>query len=121
MRDLYMKDGQGFVLAYSIIAQSTFSDLQDIHDQIVRVKDREDFPMVLCGNKCDLEEQRVISKQEGQDLAKKFGNCSFIEASAKTTTNIKEIFYDLVRQIEKDAAKNNAKNPAKKKSGCSLF
>eukprot|EP01099_Mayorella_cantabrigiensis_P000535 TRINITY_DN1242_c0_g1_i3.p1 TRINITY_DN1242_c0_g1~~TRINITY_DN1242_c0_g1_i3.p1 ORF type:complete len:218 (-),score=74.65 TRINITY_DN1242_c0_g1_i3:210-863(-) len=121
MRDLYMKDGQGFVLAYSIIAQSTFSDLQDIHDQIVRVKDREDFPMVLCGNKCDLEEQRVISKQEGQDLAKKFGNCSFIEASAKTTTNIKEIFYDLVRQIEKDAAKNNAKNPAKKKSSCSLF
>jgi len=92
MRDLYMKDGQGFVLAYSIIAQSTFSDLQDIHDQIVRVKDREDFPMVLCGNKCDLEEQRVISKQEGQDLAKKFGNCSFIEASAKTTTNIKESF-----------------------------
>ena len=121
MRDLYMKDGQGFVLAYSIIAQSTFSDLQDIHDQIVRVKDREDFPMVLCGNKCDLEEQRVISKQEGQDLAKKFGNCSFIEASAKTTTNIKEIFYDLVRQIEKDAAKNNPAGKQKKKGGCSLF
>ena len=37
MRDLYMKDGQGFVLVYSIIAQSTFSDLQDIRDQIVRV------------------------------------------------------------------------------------
>jgi hypothetical protein len=47
MRDLYMKDGQGFVLVYSIIAQSTFSDLQDIRDQIVRVKDKEDFPSVL--------------------------------------------------------------------------
>src|SRR6185437_15756060 len=79
MRDLYMKDGQGFVLVYSIIAQSTFSDLQDIRDQIVRVKDKEDFPSVLVGNKCDLEDQRVITKQDGLNLAAKFNNCSFFE------------------------------------------
>ncbi len=79
MRDLYMKDGQGFVLVYSIIAQSTFSDLQDIRDQIVRVKDKEDFPAVLVGNKCDLEDQRVITKQDGQNLAQKFNNCSYFE------------------------------------------
>ena len=38
MRDLYMKTGQGFVLVYSIIAQSTYNDLDPIHDQIVRVR-----------------------------------------------------------------------------------
>lgn len=38
MRDLYMKNGQGFVLAYSITAQSTFNDLQDLREQILRVK-----------------------------------------------------------------------------------
>jgi len=38
MRDLYMKNGQGFVLVYSITAQSTFSDLQDLREQILRVK-----------------------------------------------------------------------------------
>ena len=39
MRDLYMKNGQGFVLVYSIIAQSTFNDLPDLREQILRVKD----------------------------------------------------------------------------------
>lgn len=38
MRDLYMKNGQGFVLVYSITAQSTFNDLQDLREQILRVK-----------------------------------------------------------------------------------
>ena len=35
MRDLYMKNGQGFVLVYSITAQSTFNDLQDLREQIL--------------------------------------------------------------------------------------
>ncbi|KAA0192545.1 hypothetical protein HAZT_HAZT002097 [Hyalella azteca] len=38
MRDLYMKNGQGFVLVYSITAQSTFNDLSDLREQILRVK-----------------------------------------------------------------------------------
>lgn len=45
MRDLYMKNGQGFVLVYSITAQSTFNDLQDLRDQILRVKDTEDVSL----------------------------------------------------------------------------
>ena len=51
MRDLYMKNGQGFVLVYSITAQSTFNDLMDLREQILRVKDTDDVPMVLVGNK----------------------------------------------------------------------
>ena len=42
MRDLYMKNGQGFVLVYSITAQGTFNDLMDLRDQILRVKDMND-------------------------------------------------------------------------------
>jgi hypothetical protein len=42
MRDLYMKNGQGFVLVYSIIAQSTFNDLPDLREQILRVKDKDE-------------------------------------------------------------------------------
>jgi small GTP-binding protein len=41
MRDLYMKNGQGFILVYSITAQSTFNDLQDLREQILRVKVRK--------------------------------------------------------------------------------
>uniref|UniRef100_A0A8C2KBP2 RAP1B, member of RAS oncogene family n=1 Tax=Cyprinus carpio TaxID=7962 RepID=A0A8C2KBP2_CYPCA len=43
MRDLYMKNGQGFALVYSITAQSTFNDLQDLREQILRVKDTDDI------------------------------------------------------------------------------
>merc|ERR1711916_190088 len=98
MRDLYMKDGQGFVLVFSIVAKSTFTDLNDIRDQIVRVKDTDNFPSILVGNKCDLEDQRVVSKNDAQDLASKWGS-SFMECSAKTATNIQELFLDLIRQI----------------------
>lgn len=45
MRDLYMKNGQGFALVYSITAQSTFNDLQDLREQILRVKDTEDVSL----------------------------------------------------------------------------
>ena len=64
MRDLYMKNGQGFVLVYSITAQSTFNDLQDLREQILRVKDTDDVPMILVGNKCDLEDERVVGKDQ---------------------------------------------------------
>ena len=42
MRDLYMKNGMGFLLVYSITVQSTFNDLQDLREQILRVKDMDD-------------------------------------------------------------------------------
>ena len=107
MRDLYMKNGQGFVLVYSITAQSTFNDLLDLREQILRVKDTDDVPMILVGNKCDLEDERVVGKDQGPNLARTFNNCAFLESSAKAKINVNEIFYDLVRQI-------NRKNPDKK-------
>lgn len=48
MRDLYMKNGQGFVLVYSITAQSTFNDLHDLREQILRVKDTNDVRVGQC-------------------------------------------------------------------------
>lgn len=41
MRDLYMKNGQGFILVFSIIAQATFDELAELHKQILRVKDTD--------------------------------------------------------------------------------
>jgi len=100
MRDLYMKNGQGFVLVYSIIAQSTFNDLSDLREQILRVKDADQVPMMLVGNKSDLGDQRVVTTDKGEELAKKF-SCAFMEASAKTKSNVDQIFHDLIRQINK--------------------
>jgi len=112
MRDLYMKNGQGFLLVYSITAQSTFNDLADLREQILRVKDTEEVPMILVGNKCDLEDERVVGKDQGQNLARSWG-CAFLETSAKSKINVNEIFYDLVRQINR---KNPDSRGKKKKS-----
>lgn len=117
MRDLYMKNGQGFVLVYSITAQSTFNDLQDLREQILRVKDTNEVPMVLVGNKCDLEEERVVGKEQGVNLARQFF-CAFMETSAKAKINVNDIFYDLVRQINKKSPKEPK---LKKKSRCLLL
>jgi len=119
MRDLYMKNGQGFVLVYSIIAQSTFNDLPDLREQILRVKDKDEVPMVLVGNKCDLQDQRVITTEQGQELARKFG-CSFLEASAKKRINVDEIFHDLIRQINKISPPPKS-GKDKKRGACSIL
>lgn len=110
MRDLYMKNGQGFVLVFSIIAQSTFNDLPDMREQILRVKDSEDVPIMLVGNKKDLSDQRVVSSSSAQDMARNW-NCRYLECSAKTRDGVETIFTDLIKLI-------NAKNPTlnKKKS-----
>uniref|UniRef100_A0A669EZB1 Ras-related protein Rap-1b n=1 Tax=Oreochromis niloticus TaxID=8128 RepID=A0A669EZB1_ORENI len=91
MRDLYMKNGQGFALVYSITAQSTFNDLQDLREQILRVKDTEDVPMILVGNKCDLEDERVVGKEQGQNLARQWNHCAFLESSAKSKINVLDV------------------------------
>jgi len=121
MRDLYMKNGQGFVLVYSIIAQSTFNDLPDLKEQILRVKDCDTVPMVLVGNKCDLADQRVITQEQGDALARKFGGCTFLESSAKTKANVETIFHDLVRQISANGPGDHEKPAVKRRGGCSLL
>ncbi|KAH9287193.1 Ras-related protein Rap-1b [Echinococcus granulosus] len=108
MRDLYMKNGQGFVLCYSITSQSTFNDLADLYEQILRVKDTHEVPLVLVGNKCDLDNERVVGREQGQTLARNW-NCVFMETSAKAKINVNEVFFDLVRQI-------NNRTPVPKKT-----
>ncbi|KAK6047581.1 Ras family protein [Cooperia oncophora] len=99
MRDLYMKNGQGFVLVYSITAQSTFNDLIDLRDQILRVKDSDEVvvPMILVGNKCDLEDERVVGKDQGQNLARQFGS-AYLETSAKAKINVNEVVFTFLLQ-----------------------
>ncbi|KNC97789.1 hypothetical protein SpCBS45565_g01171 [Spizellomyces sp. 'palustris'] len=115
MRDLYMKNGQGFILVYSITSQATFSDLVELREQILRVKDTEKVPMVLVGNKCDLEDDRVVSRDQGSSLASQWGGCTFLETSARKKINVDEVFFDLVRQINRSMPDKDKKSKDKKK------
>lgn len=104
MRDLYMKTGQGFLLVFSLVDHKTFDEISTFYNQIMRVKgERVNFvPLVLVGNKNDLEDQRQVSKEEGIALAKKF-DAVYIETSAKTGENVEEAFYGLVKVIMHNA------------------
>lgn len=48
-------------------------------------------PMILVGNKCDLENERVVGKEQAQSLARQWNNCAFLETSAKSKINVNEV------------------------------
>lgn len=48
-------------------------------------------PMILVGNKCDLEDERVVGKEQGQNLARQWNSCAFLESSAKSKINVNEV------------------------------
>ncbi|KAF8339891.1 ras protein, partial [Cantharellus anzutake] len=98
MREQYVKSGEGFLLVYSITSRNSFEEISPLHQQILRVKDQDSWPMVIVGNKCDLEYERQVGMNEGRDLAKHFG-CGFLETSAKLRINVDNAFHDLVRSI----------------------
>lgn len=96
MREQWTKIGQGFMIVYNITSQSSFNGLEILQMQIVRIKCEDDIPIVLVGNKCHLEDKRVIGRDQGANLARKWGSyCSFIETSAKRHINISEAFIQL--------------------------
>ncbi|MDP2435649.1 MAG: GTP-binding protein [archaeon] len=123
LRDQWIRDCEGFVIIYSITSRSSFEQVSTFKEQVMRVKDADSLPMMLVGNKCDLEMKREVSCQEGQDLARAFG-AQFKEASAKTRINVEEVFYDLVRSIRSHTSKsgpNKKPTAGKKKGGCLLL
>ncbi|KAM9755045.1 GTPase KRas isoform 1-T1 [Menidia menidia] len=97
MRDQYMRTGEGFLCVFAINNTKSFEDIHHYREQIKRVKDSEDVPMVLVGNKCDLPSRTVDTKQ-AHDLARSYG-IPFIETSAKTRQRVEDAFYTLVREI----------------------
>ncbi|RXK38308.1 Ras-like protein 1 [Tremella mesenterica] len=100
MREQYMRTGEGFLLVYSITSRSSFEEVSTFHQQILRVKDKDYFPVLLVGNKIDLEYERQVQVSEGRELAKRFG-AAFVETSAKNRLNVDEAFHSLVRTIRR--------------------
>ncbi|XP_010085309.1 PREDICTED: GTP-binding protein Rit2 [Pterocles gutturalis] len=62
MRDQYMRGGEGFIICYSITDRQSFQEAAEFKELIYRVRHTYDIPLVLVGNKIDLEEFRQVSK-----------------------------------------------------------
>jgi len=127
MRDQYIRSGQGFLIVYSITTRTSFLNLSAFHDQILRVKDEESFPVVIVGNKCDLEKDRCVTTHEGKHFADSI-DAPFYETSAKARINVEEAFYQLVREIRnwnkmiaEDEKNSNNKEKKVKKMKCIII
>jgi GTPase KRas protein len=68
MREQYMRTGEGFLLVYSITSRESFDEIVTFQQQILRVKDKDYFPIIVVGNKCDLDGERKVST-EGEFLS----------------------------------------------------
>lgn len=114
------REGQGFILVYSIASRSTFDRLEIFRASMRKVK-RGDPIFMLVGNKCDKAYEREVSREEGAALARQFG-CEFIETSAKTAFNVERLFMNLVRALRstrsiEPGTQSDSQVPTKKKKG----
>ncbi|DAA75317.1 TPA_exp: Uncharacterized protein A8136_1714 [Trichophyton benhamiae CBS 112371] len=107
MRELYMKQGEGFLLVFSITSMSSLNELQELREQIIRIKDDEKVPIVIVGNKSDLEEDRAVSRSRAFALSQQWGNAPYYETSARRRANVDEAFIDLCRQIIRKDIRSN--------------
>lgn len=77
----------GFILMYDITNEESFNSVQDWVTQI-KTYSWDNAQVILVGNKCDMEEERVISADRGRQLAEQLG-VRFFETSAKENINVK--------------------------------
>ena len=92
-----IKSADGIFLMYDITNRKTFEELDGWIKSIKESKE-SDFPIILIGNKCDLEKERIVKKKEGEKLAKNQGFL-FRETSCKDNINIEESVEILVKRI----------------------
>ncbi|EEP78890.1 krev-1 protein [Uncinocarpus reesii 1704] len=84
---------------FSITSMSSLEELAELREQIIRIKDDENVPIVIVGNKSDLEEDRAVSRSKAFQLSQQWGNAPYYETSARRRANVDEAFIDLCRQI----------------------
>lgn len=98
IRHWYLNDRQGFVLIYSVTSQESFDKLSEFKDQIHSVKGTDRVPMILIGNKSDMEHERVIPTNDGAALATSW-NIPFMEASARRQADVDVAFSEVASQV----------------------
>ena len=112
MLEMWISFADGFLLVFTIDNRESFEYLKIKRELVLKGKNKKKFPMILVGNNQDLEKERKVSYKEAKDLADSWG-IEYLEASAKTKYNIKEVFEKLIQEIiadKKEKEKNKNKN-----------
>lgn len=95
MREQYMRKGDGFLLVYSVTDKQSYENIMYFYTQILRVNDRDVYPMLLVANKVDLVHLRKVTEEQGRELALRLG-IPYIETSAKDPPlNVDAAFHEV--------------------------
>ena len=107
----FIKKANGILLLYDITNKYSF---QSVNKWMESIKEAagEKISVILIGNKCDLEKEREVSKEEGKEKAKQF-NIPFYETSCKEGININEVFETLAEDILSKTSHNIGSNGEK--------
>jgi hypothetical protein len=82
-----------FVLRHNRVVNLTKTLIPPRREQILRVKNDENIPFLLVGNKCDLNDKRKVPLSECQSRAQQWGGVPYVETSAKTRENVDKVIY----------------------------
>ncbi|XP_056370385.1 ras-related protein Rab-3C [Oenanthe melanoleuca] len=105
----YYRGAMGFILMYDITNEDSFNAVQDWSTQI-KTYSWDNAQVILVGNKCDMEDERVIFTERGKHLAEQLG-FEFFETSAKENINVKQTFERLVDIICDKMSESLETNP----------
>ena len=118
----YFKGAHGILLIFDITSRDSFKELENWLAEVEKNASTQ-ILKILIGNKCDLEEEREISKDEGEAFAMRNG-MQYIETSAKINTNVNEAFEALskimVEYYSKKSSANNENKTIKMNKGTDL-
>ncbi|XP_051887411.1 GTP-binding protein REM 1 [Pristis pectinata] len=116
VQEYCMQVGNAYIIVYSITDRTSFESASELRIQLRRLRQAENIPIILVGNKSDLVRCRDVSVEEGRACAVVF-DCKFIETSATLHHNVTELFEGIVRQIRlrKDSKEANERRMANHK------
>ncbi|XP_077991396.1 ras-related protein Rab-10-like [Glandiceps talaboti] len=106
----YYRGAMGIMLVYDITQPKTFDNitkwLRNIDEHA-----NEDVERMLLGNKCDMEDKRMIAKERGESISREHG-IKFLETSAKSNINVEKAFMTLAEDIlKKTPQKDSSTDP----------
>jgi len=108
---IYYKGAKGAIIVYDTTDQSTFNNIDKWMLEI-KEKTSKDIKLMIIGNKIDLKDDREVKNEDALKKAESLG-LPLMETSALDATNVKEAFYDLLKEIYKDM-KDKLDNPENK-------